>query len=85
MTPTLSTRISSLLSDPVADVLATQAAESARLLLAQGWDPAGDVYDIGAMPGDAEAAGDLLGRKLTREEERALELCIRAHLEAPRP
>lgn len=67
-------------ADPVADVLATQAKESARFLLAQGWDLAGGEYAIAVMHGDAEAAGDLLGRKLTNAEATALEACIRACL-----
>ena len=61
----------------VAEHIRTQANESADLALANGWDPAGDAYDLGAMPGDEQALGDRLNRKATREEARGLELCIR--------
>lgn len=66
--------------EPVVDVLANCAAASAAEHLHQGWDPIGAPYDIGAMPGDAQDASDKLGRKLSREEARALEECIREHL-----
>jgi hypothetical protein len=62
--------------------LLASAAESCRLMVANGWDPAGDTYDIGAMPGDRQTAEDAIGRKLDRAEVRALELCIRAALAA---
>lgn len=65
----------------IADHIRVQAHESADLAIANGWDPAGDAYDIGAMPGDEQALGDRIGRKATREEARALELCVR-HLMA---
>ena len=51
-------------------------------MLANGWDPAGDTYEIGSMPGDRQAAEEQIGRKLQRVEARALELCIREHLAA---
>jgi hypothetical protein len=65
-----------------ADAIACQAKTSADLCLTHGWDPAGDAYAIDAMPGDAQALADLLGRKLSREETRALEMCIRHHIAA---
>lgn len=67
-----------------ADAISSQALASAEGALAQGWDPAGDAYTLDAMPGDAEALGALLGRELTRDERRALEVCIRHHLDGAR-
>ena len=61
-----------------------QASESADLCLDNGWDPSGDAYDLAAMPGDEQALSDRLGHKATREEARAMELCIRLHIEEER-
>lgn len=79
MTPSLSTRISSLLSafpsDPVADVLATVAQNYAAVGLASA----------NVVSAAVNTASDLLDRWLTAAEASALEACIRAHIEAGPP
>lgn len=66
----------------VADAISSQAAESTRLALANGWDPASDTYDIQAMPGDLQALEALLERRALEPEARALEVCVRHHMAA---
>ena len=72
--------------DNVAEDIRSQllacAAESCRLMLEHGWDPAGDEYEIGSMPGDRQVAEEQIGRALDGAEVRALELCIRECLAA---
>lgn len=67
----------------VADAIAAQAADSARMLRRQGWER-GTTYDIGAFHGDAEQLAALLGARetATPEQVKALEACIRIHLDA---
>ena len=64
------------------DAICFQARESAALLRGQGWQGTGDGYDIGVFTGDDVALMQLLGRPTTRDEQRALEACIRAELSA---
>lgn len=54
-----------------------QARESADMCLSNGWDPAGDLYDLTSMQGDRQALDERLGRRSTVDEQRALELRIR--------
>lgn len=61
----------------VADHALAQARESAALCLANGWDPAGELYSLESMPGDRQALEGRLGRPATSEERRGLELAIR--------
>lgn len=65
-----------------ADAIASQAAQSARILREQGWQGGGASYDVGVYAGDMNALETLLGRETTRDERFALEKCIRAHLDA---
>lgn len=64
----------------IRDAVRASAEESVRLMLANGWKPTGDTYEIGSMPGDQQTAEERIGRKLDRSEVRALELTIRAML-----
>lgn len=57
-----------------------QAKASARELLAQGWDPSGEAYDLGTYRGDLEALEERLGRKATHDERVELESSIRMYL-----
>lgn len=72
----------------VADAIAFQSAESARILREHGWHGGGESYDLGAYAGDLAALEELLDRdarfapRSTSEERKALEACIRAHLDA---
>jgi hypothetical protein len=56
------------------------AFRSAEELVRQGWTADPSTYDIGAFPGDLEAAAAVAGRKLDRDEAREHEARIRAHL-----
>ena len=62
--------------------IATLARTCAATLLAQGWDPTGSIYGLGAFSGDREALATALGREPTREECRDFERQIRATLAA---
>jgi len=69
-------------SSDIREAMHASAEESVSLMLANGWDPAGDTYEIGSMSGDQQTAEERIGRKLDRSEIRALELTIRAMLAA---
>jgi hypothetical protein len=56
------------------------AAKSAEQLIKQGWTADPSTYDIGAFPGDLEAAQDINGMAFDRDEVREHEARIRAHL-----
>jgi len=64
----------------VADVIATQAKDSADGLISQGWTAPATDYSLCAHHGDLQAAIDLLGRPFDKAEALALEACIRHHL-----
>ncbi len=64
------------------ETIDTQARASAKELLSQGWNPSERGYDIAVYFGDAEALGERLGRKATREEVEDLERMIREYLTA---
>lgn len=63
-----------------------EAKASAHALLANGWDPFGDAYDLGTYIGDLQQLEDVLGRTATRDERTELERMIRDYLVTlPRP
>ena len=59
------------------ETIGAQARESAAELLAQGWDPAGDAYDLGTYVGDLQALEERIGRRATPYERSELERMIR--------
>ena len=64
------------------DAIRTQADESARELISQGWTERGAHYDLGSFLGDAEACAERIGRPLVQTERRTLETLIRERLDA---
>jgi hypothetical protein len=63
--------------------ISDQAVASARELVAQGWDPNEERYDIATYYGDAQALEERLGRKSYSYEREELERQIRGYLADP--
>ena len=79
-TPTIRITGNELAEIAAADIT-DQAAESAELLLSQGWTGGGASYDIGVYHGDRDALEARLGYEPTKEQLRDLETQIRAKLD----
>ena len=63
-----------------------EAMASAHSLLAHGWEPSGEAYDLGMYIGDLQQLEDVLGRTATRDERIELERMIRDYIQSlPRP